>query len=152
MISSELLSEIEGGDLPSELSIANDLRMLVRIAARNQAITSLVWELEEPTNQQCLAERINLLASAQPEEGFRHPNDGIIAVYLFLLSRVDPVFAGQVAGSLGEQASFCWASHVIVDCIQRLRPISDLRVMRRTYEDRRPEQLYGQQPKYAGVA
>ncbi len=152
MISGELLNEIEGGDLPSELSIANDLRMLVRIAARNQAIKSLVWDLEEPTSQQCLAERINVLASAQPEEGFRHPNDGIIAVYLFLLSRVDPVFAGQVAGSLGEQTSFCWASQVIVDCIQRQRPVPDLRVMRRTYEDRRPEQLYGQQPRHAGVA
>ena len=152
MISGELLNEIEGGDLPSELSIANDLRMLVRIAARKHAIKSLVWDLEEPTNQQCLAERINVLASAQPEVGFRHPNDGIIAVYLVLLSRVDPVFAGQVAGLLGERPSFCWTSQVIVDCIQRLKPDPDLRVMRRTYEDRRPEQLYGQQPRHAGVA
>lgn len=152
MISNELLGEIEGGGLPSELSIANSLRMLVKIAARNQTIKSLVWDLIEPPNQQVLAERIAMLASEESEEGYRHPHDGMIAVYLHLLFRVNPIVAGHVAGRLGERPSFCWTSQVISQCLQHRRESSTLRVMQGNLEDQDLSHLSGQRPRHAGVA
>ena len=118
MIPEDMLAEIESADFAAGLSIANDVAMFARIAARSHAVRSLAWELEVPAKRKCLIERIKRLVSVEAAPDFRHPHDVPIAVYLFLLSKVDPADAEHGAATVEAAPSCCWALQVVGACIR----------------------------------
>ena len=82
----DLMNQIESGDLRYELGYASSTHSLMRRINDNELVQKAQRQLEfDPNAGQAVFQRAKEIYFASFERGFLHPDDNILATYLFLL-------------------------------------------------------------------
>lgn len=91
-----LLSLIESPGFAAATGIASDLRTMIKLASA-RPVGEILRYAAQPRHQLTLAKRIASLGEQDIDVRYQNPADTAVAVYLWILSVVNPAFAKAAA-------------------------------------------------------
>ncbi|HVA48046.1 MAG TPA: hypothetical protein VNH11_16875 [Pirellulales bacterium] len=110
MIDEAVFKNIESVELAATLTFASNLRTFLRAARSQAAFRSLVVAVETGGAGK-LIERLSKLLVVEFDDGYRHPDDAAVAVYLYVLNGIHDnapkAFASEIHDD--QHGSWWWA-------------------------------------------
>lgn len=116
-----IVSEIERPRFIALLGVVSTQKRFEWAIAQEPAVKELITALQSREAQAELVERLSALLASKPEEGYTHPLDIPIAVYLRALDIVAPRAATGVA-QIAVSRPDLWWGRAIADRIVRSQP------------------------------
>jgi len=106
MSENDVYSEIESVEFAARLTIAGNVEIFLRAAARLQVTRQLM--LLSTTSADDIVGRIRELISQSVEGDYRHPGDVAVAIYLWVVASIHEPTAILLAKSIRDDTRECW--------------------------------------------
>ena len=108
----EAMRQIEGLEFAAYVGIASSLKVFLRQVASNDAVRSLLAQMDESETRDAVLGRLLELTKVEADEGFEHPADAALATYLWLLAEKSTDRVQQAADAIRMAKMVHWATHV----------------------------------------
>jgi len=118
----DAMSEIESHEFAGRVNAASDMGTFLRIAEGEEAVSSIVQELDSESTQARVFRRILELSKTTVDIRYENPGDVALTIYLWLMSRQNHQLAILVAPIVSE-APQCWWAARMAFSLTKLSPL-----------------------------
>ena len=103
-----VMTEVEGTDFASRVSVASDAETFIEAVQSEAAVSELRGLLASEGNRSCLFLRLQALVYERSDTRYRNPRDAAIATYVWSLGATDPTMGNLAALTVQAEAIRCW--------------------------------------------
>ena len=112
MTSLQAMQSIEQPEFSALVNVANGYKVFLRLATSHDAVKTLAAAMDKPNTANVILTRMKELTAIVPDDGFEHPHDAALAVYLWLLGEISPRHTDDAITLIGAARRLHWANQV----------------------------------------